>query len=383
MPHRLPARRALCAALLIAAGSAAAAPPDARPKVAVLDLVANGTSPQLAAAAGGMVANELDRLGVFKVISSDNIRAMLALERQKQILGGCSDSGCVAEIGGALGADYLVSGQVSAIGGGKSPVTWGIDLTLSSVRRGAREGSAVESARTESELMQLIPRTVGRLTAKVLASRTGRLVLVASELGAVVKVDDQARGTTPLPGPLELPSGPRTISVEKKGFVSWQADVTIRPGRIAEEQVTLVPSPDFIRDYESRNGKMRLGAWVATGVAAAGAVAAVGFQLRANQLYGDPATSGTFLYYKQKLLDGATPPAGTDYRQQAQKLQSQVSTAQNLSYVGAGLMAVGAGAAVWLWVAGDDPGRYARYRGLTASIAPGAGAATLALSGSF
>jgi hypothetical protein len=229
--------------------------------------------------------------------------------------------------------------------------------------------------------MQLIPRTVGRLTAKVLASRTGRLVLVASELGAVVKVDDQARGTTPLPGPLELPSGPRTISVEKKGFVSWQADITIRPGRIAEEQVTLVPSPDFIRDYESRNGKTRLGAWVATGVAGAGAVAAVGFQLRANQLYGDPTTSGTFLYYKQKLLDGTTPPAGTDYRQQAQKLQNQVSTAQNLSYVGAGLLAVGAGAAVWLWVAGDDPGRYARYRGLTASIAPAAG--TLALSGSF
>jgi hypothetical protein len=383
MPDRLTAWRALCAGLLLTAGRAAAAPPDDRPKVAVVDLVANGASPSLASAAGGAVASELDRLGAFKVISSDNIRAMLALERQRQILGGCADAGCVTEIGGALGADYLVSGQVSAVGGSGSPVTYGIDLTLSSVKKGAREGSAVESARTESELMQLLPRAVGKLTARVLASRSGRLVLVASEAGAAVKVDDQVRGTTPLPGPLELPSGPRSIAVEKQGFVTWQADLVIHPGRIAEEHVALVPSPDFIQQYESRNGKMRLGAWVATGTAAAGALAAVVFQLRANQLYGDSTTSGTFLYYKQKLIDGAVPPPGVDYRQQAERLQGRVSTAQNLSYAGAGLLAVGAGAAAWLWVAGDDPDRYARYRGLAASIAPARGAASLALAGEF
>jgi hypothetical protein len=196
----------------------------------------------------------------------------------------------------------------------------------------------------------------------------------------VVKVDDQVKGTTPLPGPLELPSGPRSIAVEKRGFVTWQSDLVVQAGKIAEERVSLVPSPDFIHEYESRARKLRIGAWTATGVAGAGLLTAVVFQLRASKLYGDAATPGTFLYYKQQLL-GASPPP--DARDQAQRLQSQVNTAQTISYVGMGLLAVGAGVGTWLWVAGDDPDRYARYRGLTASLAPGPGSASLALSGSF
>jgi hypothetical protein len=196
----------------------------------------------------------------------------------------------------------------------------------------------------------------------------------------VVKVDDQARGTTPLPAPLELPSGPRSLSVEKQGFVTWQQDLTVQAGRLAEERVNLVPSPDFVKDYESRARKIRIGAWTATGVAAGGLVTAVVFQLRASKLYGDAATPGTFLYYKQQLL-GASPPAGA--REQAQRLQGQVSTAQNVSYVGMGLLAVGAGVGTWLWVWGDDPDRYSRYRGLAASLAPAPGGGALALSGTF
>ena len=377
------AARSLAACLAASLASAAsAAPPDARLKLAVLDFQAPPSGASLASAAGGVVANELDRIGVFKVVSGDQIRALLALERQKQILG-CTEGGCLTEIGGALGVDYLVSGRVSIIGGGASPVTFSIDLTLSSVRLASREGSAIESARTESELMQRLPRAVGRLTAKILASRSGKLLVLVSEPGALVKVDDQVKGTTPLPGPLEISSGARALAVEKQGFVGWQADVTIQPGKMSEERVTLVPSPDFIQQYESRARKMRLGAWVATGVAAAGAATAVAFQLRANQLYGDSTTSGTFLYYKQKILDGAPPPPGVDYAAEAQRLKGRVTTAQNLSYVGAALFAVGGGIATWLWVAGDDPGRYSHLHTASLAPVPVAGGAALALAGRF
>ena len=42
---------------------------------------------------------------------------MLAFEKQRQMLG-CADTGCIAEIGGALGVDYIISGKVTRIAAG-------------------------------------------------------------------------------------------------------------------------------------------------------------------------------------------------------------------------------------------------------------------------
>jgi hypothetical protein len=41
---------------------------------------------------------------------------MLALEQAKQSVGCGSDMACLAEIGGALGADYLITGSVLLVG---------------------------------------------------------------------------------------------------------------------------------------------------------------------------------------------------------------------------------------------------------------------------
>jgi hypothetical protein len=376
--------RALCAALLLvlARGGAAAPAAEARPRLAVLELAIAGASPSLAAAMGGVVGTELDRLGVFQVMTSEAIRGLLAHELQRQILGGCSGSECLGAVGGALGAEYVVSGKVSALGGSGAPVSYAVELTLSDTRRATQEGQAAEAAGSEAELIQRVPRLVGRLTARLLASRSGQLVVTVSEAGALVKVDDQARGTTPLPGPLKLPSGTRALTVEKDGFVAWQSDLTVQAGRIAEERVNLVPSPDFIARYERRARAMRLGAWTATGAAVAGAAVAVAFQLRASKLYGNSSTEGTFLYYKQKLLDGASSSGGVDYRAEAERLRDRMGTAENVSYAGMALAAAGAGVATWLWIAGDDPRRYARYRGAV-TVAPAPGGAALALAGSF
>jgi TolB-like protein len=136
--------RLTCLVALAPAGPASAASSEARPKLAVLDFQANGASTSLASAAGGVVANEIDRLGVFKVISADSLRAIIAVERQRQILG-CTETTCLSEIGGALGVDYLVSGRVSAIGQGAG-ARFSVDLTLSNVKRVSREASAIESA---------------------------------------------------------------------------------------------------------------------------------------------------------------------------------------------------------------------------------------------
>ena len=59
------------------------------------------------------LAKDLRDLG-FQVITPTDIGAALGLERQKHILG-CTESSCLAEIGGAMGADYIVHGEMAAL----------------------------------------------------------------------------------------------------------------------------------------------------------------------------------------------------------------------------------------------------------------------------
>jgi hypothetical protein len=313
-------RAAVALGLLLLALPGLAGAAEARPRLAVLDLVANGASKELASAAAGVVANELDRLGVFTVVTSDAIRAMLAFEKQRQMLG-CTDAGCVTEIGGALGVDYLVSGKVSRLAASRdAPEGFTLDLTLSSVKTGQGEGLALERGRTEVELLGKVAHAVGRLMARVLGGRSGTLVVASSEAGAVVKVDEQVKGTTPLQGAIPLPSGPHALSVEKDGFVAFQKEVQVLPGKMTEERAPLAPSPDFIRSYESRQRKLRLGAWIGTGLVVAGTAAAILLQADASRKYGNDSTPGTFLYDRRKLLDGVYTQGGVDLQAQANRL---------------------------------------------------------------
>lgn len=339
----------------------AAARPETKPRLAILDLAANGASKELAAAAGTAAASELDRIGAFQVITSEAIRSMLAFEKQRQMLG-CADASCMAELGGALGADWLVSGKVTRLAAaGGVPETLSLDLTLTAVRTGQREGSVIETARSEPELLQRAARAAQKLVQKVLAGRAGRLVVTASETGAVVRVDDQVKGTTPLRGPIVLPAGPHALAVEKHGFVVAQKDVQVESGKLAQEEVALVPSPDFVRAYESRQKKLRAGAWISTGVAVAGLAGAVALQASASQLYGNESTPGTFLYDRARIQAGTVAENGVDLRAEASSIQSTIQTRETWSYVSLGVGAVAAVAATYFWIAGDDPNRYVGF----------------------
>jgi TolB-like protein len=357
---------ALLAALAAATPSTAFA--QAKPKIAVLDFTAVGASKELASAAGGIAANELDRMATFQIVTADAIRNMLAFEKQRQMLG-CADAGCMAEIGGALGVDWLVSGKVTKLAASPGvPETFSLDLTLTNVKKAQREGSVVDTARTETELVQKTGKAAQKLVARILAGRTGKLVVSLEETGAVVKVDDQAKGTTPLRGPIVLPAGPHALAVEKKGFVAWQKDVQVEAGKVVEERVALVPSPDFVKEYESRQKKLRLGAWISTGVAVAGLAAAVALQASANSLYGNESTPGTFLYDRARLQAGIETQNGVDLRAEANQLKSDIESRETASYVAAGVGGVAAIAATYFWIAGEDPKRYAGFAEPTARI---------------
>jgi hypothetical protein len=62
------------------------------------------------------LAGELRRRPGISVLAESDVAALLGVERQRQMVTGCTDAGCLAELGGALGADRVVHGSVGRVG---------------------------------------------------------------------------------------------------------------------------------------------------------------------------------------------------------------------------------------------------------------------------
>src|SRR5437868_3019595 len=86
------------------------------PSVAALNLKATtGVSADKAQLLSDVMTEELRSAGTFsRVVSMQEVEAMLGLERQRQLLN-CEASSCVAELAGALGVDLVVTGTVGQL----------------------------------------------------------------------------------------------------------------------------------------------------------------------------------------------------------------------------------------------------------------------------
>jgi len=146
----------ILAPLLVAALLAAGPAPK---KVAVFDLEATGVEPTLAQATSLILPTEVrSRLPGAQVISSSEIQSMLGLEKQRAMMG-CTDATCLAEIGGALGVDELVSGRLGKVG-----KTYVLELRRTDVRRARVVGSAARTVRgDEDALLGAIQGTLDEL----------------------------------------------------------------------------------------------------------------------------------------------------------------------------------------------------------------------------
>jgi len=129
---------------LAAAGAATQAE---RPKLAILEVKAGqGLPPSAGGTLTAIQTADAARCG-FEGVSQADISAMLAFQKQRQMLG-CTDEGCLAEIGGALGAQYVLSGEAARVGSRDH-----LSLTLLDARRAKVIGrSAGFSAAGDDEL---------------------------------------------------------------------------------------------------------------------------------------------------------------------------------------------------------------------------------------
>ena len=85
------------------------------PKLAVLDVSVKNVDHETGDIFTEVLTAEVAGLGLHEVMSGSEINAIIGFEAQKELLS-CDDSACMAELGGALGADMIVISQVGKVG---------------------------------------------------------------------------------------------------------------------------------------------------------------------------------------------------------------------------------------------------------------------------
>jgi TolB-like protein len=327
-------------------------------KIAVVDLTPIGTEETLAKNLTATVVTELSRLHLLEVVSREEIMKMLSFEENRMMLG-CTDAVCLAEIGGALGVEYLVTGNVGKVGDRLL-----VNLQLIDIRQIKVINRVKREAGAEGELLGAVASGARELVSKVLSEKPGMLMLHVAEEGANVYLDDSLRGVTPI-GVVELASGPHRLRITKKGFVDWAKEVEINPEETQTVEITLIPSAEFIETYESKHGTLRTWAWITSGSAAAFGAAALGLFLYADQSYFPNEVEP---YRKDCIEMGRSCPQSL-----RDKVEQNGTTYDRMIYSVYALDALfvlAAGAALYCWLAGDDPGRYESFRRAEIQVSP-------------
>ena len=196
--------------VMVAAALLAANPAPAPIKIAVLEIKPLDPSDKpTVEMLQEVILADLAKSGRVDAIGSNDIAAMLGLERQRQLLG-CSDSGssCLAELGGALGTDYVLLGTLARLDAKRR-----LDLKLIDTRSNRVLGREFATAGSSSELVDNVPAVVDRLL---------KAIPGLSAIPAGAKAE-------PPPKPLEIPWPAVTVATGAAlalgggGWAGWTA----------------------------------------------------------------------------------------------------------------------------------------------------------------
>ena len=131
-----------------------------RPRLVVLELAAGkDVDAATVSAVGDAITSLIAARGLFEVTSSQDVKTLLGVERQRQLLG-CTESSCMAELTGALGARFVLSGTLGLLGD-----TWQLTLTTLDSARAQPIGRTTRLAPNLKALTALLPWAVAEATA--------------------------------------------------------------------------------------------------------------------------------------------------------------------------------------------------------------------------
>lgn len=375
-------RACLIAAVLVAARAEA----EERPQLVVFSLEPKGANALEAEAATAAVARGVRQLDVFQVVTTDDIRQLLAIERSRQLYGG--EAG-LTDLGGTLGARHAVVGTVSKLEEALQVEIRLLDTATSKVLNQKSLGPVREMARVAAEL----PALAQELLSPLLAEQQGLLLVRTNEEAVEVAVDDVLVASTPLKEPLKLARGSHRVQLRKDGFIAQSRTVRIEPESVKSEEFTMVPSPDYAEAWALRHGRIRRGAYLAGGIALAAVLGGVALdRLSTEPVYQEEfvprqlwlkAQAGeidqqkpAFASERASQVWDACSASPEDCQQQAREKGTQVLVQQIFT---GGLVALGIGGvgfATYYYFQGEDPNRYAR---LVAQVAVAEGGPSVQL----
>lgn len=232
-------------------------PEDGTLKIALMDLQGLGLTPESAKSLTQVLGGSLKQVKGADVITQEDIKSMLQLEAQKQVLG-CDDMSCMAEIGGALGVDRMITGSV-----GLMENRYVVSLRLIDPRAGKVEARVTESfVGVEEQLLPAV-RYGGKRLLGALGDTGGSLAVSSNETSAALYLNDQEAGELPMQALDGLTPGRYSLRVAKGGYYDWRSDVFVEPGAATPVWAELSEKPP--KWYET------WWFWTAVGVVAVGA----------------------------------------------------------------------------------------------------------------
>ena len=198
---------------------------ELKTKIAALNITPQGVDNSITDTISQVIASRLGEYDAFSVISRTEIKAMLSYEYEKQAMGCEDDISCLAEIGAAMGVDYIVAGSL-----GKMNRTFVLNLMLIKINESfVKNRISVSLKGDSSDLIELVSPYVKKLVEGEKASKyKGSVDILVNESEASVLINSKKIGTTPLKEQIQLPIGKHSIFVRKSGYSDYKTDFVVR-----------------------------------------------------------------------------------------------------------------------------------------------------------
>lgn len=234
------ARAFLGASVLLVAGPASASP-GSDVKVVVLPIATEGEV--------GDVARQRIESALNDALATAGISPVEATG-----LDACADTACLQAAAEKAGATHALQLRVTA--SGRDYTT---EVSISDTAGAVSRSTAECAICGFDEVADVVHDEAATLAGKVLAQGLpARLRVVSEPAGAIVTIDGNPAGQTPLE--VEVPPGKHQIRVEKDGYVVAEDSVTSLEGVEESLNLRLRALP------KQRDAKMIRGGWAAVGV---------------------------------------------------------------------------------------------------------------------
>jgi TolB-like protein len=131
-------------------------------KVLVLDLRAESVSQQTGRLIRDEIAVDMGRDDRLDVLSSEDLRRVISVDAERKSIG-CDESSCLAEVGAALGARYIIHGSIGVLGS-----TTIVHLNLFDTEQGRSVSRETAEAKNADDLLPAVRGALARVRARML-----------------------------------------------------------------------------------------------------------------------------------------------------------------------------------------------------------------------